>query len=298
VYLVQSGPNSPASKSRFCTETLTWSPKTNSGEQVLELLMDLGARIGRRALLFPTRDEHAILASEQYDILSRWFIYPQQTTALAASLASKKEMYFLAKRHHVPTPEANFPASIADVLAFSRTASFPVMVKGIDGARLKRKVGAGVLIAQSPADLMDICTKAGECELINVMLQEYIPGGDDTVWMFNGYFNSNSDCLFGITGKKIRQYPAYTGATSLGICLANDCIQQTTRRWMKELGYKGILDIGYRYDARDGRYKVLDVNPRIGATFRLFVDQNGMDAARAMYLDLTGQSVSAAPVHE
>ena len=40
---------------------------------------------------------------------------------------------------------------------------------------------------------------------------------------------------------------------------------------MKELGYRGILDIGYRYDARDGRYKVLDVNPRIGATFRLFV---------------------------
>ncbi|MBI3580290.1 MAG: hypothetical protein HY089_12875, partial [Ignavibacteriales bacterium] len=60
---------------------------------------------------------------------------------------------------------------------------------------------------------------------------------------------------------------------------------------MKAIGYQGILDIGYRYDRRDDNYKVLDVNPRIGATFRLFVGQQGMDVVRALYLDLTGQPV-------
>jgi len=57
------------------------------------------------------------------------------------------------------------------------------------------------------------------------------------------------------------------------------------------VGYRGILDIGLRYDARDGLYKILDVNPRIGATFRLFVATNGMDVARALYLDMTEQPV-------
>ncbi|MEA2612387.1 MAG: D-aspartate ligase, partial [Chloroflexota bacterium] len=33
---------------------------------------------------------------------------------------------------------------------------------------------------------------------------------------------------------------------------------------------------------------------RIGATFRLFVARNGMDVARALYLDLTGQPVPVA----
>ena len=103
------------------------------------------------------------------------------------------------------------------------------------------------------------------------MLQEYIPGGDDDVWMFNGYFDADSDCLVGFTARKLRQTPIHTGATSLGICLPNAEVHETTVRWMKRLGYRGILDIGYRFDARDGRYKVLDVNPRIGATFRLFV---------------------------
>ena len=67
---------------------------------------------------------------------------------------------------------------------------------------------------------------------------------------------------------------------------------------MKAIGYHGILDIGYRYDRRDGQYKVLDVNPRIGCTFRLFTATNGMDVARALYLDMTGQPVAPAQAAE
>ena len=74
---------------------------------------------------------------------------------------------------------------------------------------------------------------------------------------------------------------------------ATDEVAALTCRFMRALGYRGILDIGYRYDARDGRYKVLDVNPRLGATFRLFVGDDGMDVVRALYRDLTGQPIPA-----
>jgi D-aspartate ligase len=112
--------------------------------------------------------------------------------------------------------------------------------------------------------------------------------------MFNGYFDRGSKCLFGITGKKLRQYPPYVGQTSLGICEPNSIVSETTRRFMRAVGYRGILDIGYRYDSRDGTYKLLDVNPRIGSAFRLFVAENDLDVARALYLDMTGQTVPAA----
>ena len=111
------------------------------------------------------------------------------------------------------------------------------------------------------------------------------------MWVFNGYFGADSECLVGFTGRKLRQHPARTGAATLGICESNEHIDQTTRRLMKAIGYRGIVDMGYRFDARDGRYKLLDVNPRLGASFRLFVGRDGMDVVRAMYLDLTGQPV-------
>jgi len=298
VYVVQNSTATHASKSRYCTGTFTWDFAAARAEDTVSFLLHAGTKIGKPCLLFPTCDENAILAAKHYEILKERFVYPEQCARLASSLASKKEMYFLARKHGIPTPGASFPNALEDVIEFSRSASFPVMVKGIEGARLKRLLGAGVLIAKTPSELLAICKQVEGGNLSNVMLQEYIPGGDEAVWMFNGYFNSDSDCLFGITGRKIRQYPAYTGATSLGICLPNPTVHETTTRWMKALGYKGILDIGYRYDARDGKYKVLDVNPRIGATFRLFVDREGMDVAQALYLDLTGQQVPVAPAQE
>jgi predicted ATP-grasp superfamily ATP-dependent carboligase len=40
------------------------------------------------------------------------------------------------------------------------------------------------------------------------------------------------------------------------------------------------------------------VNPRLGATFRLFTGENGLDLARAYYLDMTGQRVPASVARE
>ena len=168
------------------------------------------------------------------------------------------------------------------------------MLKGIDGTRLQRRMGRKMVIVRSERELAAEYTRLEEPGAHNLMLQEYIPGGDDTVWMFNGYFNTDSDCLVAFTGKKLRQHAVHVGATSLGICLPNQAIAELTTSFMKRVGYCGILDIGYRYDARDGVYKLLDPNPRIGCTFRLFVAQNGMDVARCLYLDLTGQPVPAA----
>src|SRR5207248_9926596 len=128
----------------------------------------------------------------------------------------------------------------------------------------------------------------------NLMLQEYIPGADDTIWMFNGYFDEGSECRAAFTGRKLRQHPIHTGATSLGLQTANDTVARLTTGFMKAVGYRGILDVGYRYDARDGLYKLLDPNPRIGQTFRLFVDADGMDVARYAYLHLTGQPLPIA----
>ena len=63
---------------------------------------------------------------------------------------------------------------------------------------------------------------------------------------------------------------------------------------MKRIGYKGAVDVGYRYDDRDSRYKVNDINPRVCAMLRCFVGQNGMDVVRAVYQDMTEQSVMSA----
>lgn len=293
VHVVESYRWNPTFFSRYCSGRFRCGAGEQTAAERIETLRCVARQIGCRAVLIPTSDDTAMFVAEHADELSPWFLFPAQRPEVARSLASKKEMYFVAKSLGVPTAETSFPQSRSDVLQFLETAVFPVVVKGIDVMRLWRNAGRRMFIVRSRQELLDTFDALPASERDNVMLQEYIPGEDDTVWMFNGYFNQASDCLLGFTGKKLRQCPVYSGVTSLGVCLENPEVNQTTQRFMKAVGYRGVLDIGYKYDARDGKYKVLDVNPRIGATFRLFVSDNGMDVARALYLDLTGQAVEA-----
>jgi D-aspartate ligase len=294
VYAVDADPGRPEAHSRFLRDRFAADLVGLSPLATVDRLLEIGRQIGRPAVLIPTWDQMAVLVSEHQEALSEQFLVPRQPPTLAESLTDKRTMHDLAREHSVPTPDITVPRDIEEVRRFAREATFPVVLKGIDGNRLKRRTGRKMVIVENPADLPRLYQEMEDPSEPNLMFQEYIPGDESDVWMFNGYFDDRSACLAGFTGRKLRQWPAYTGVTSLGICLPNEVVRETTERWMRSLGYRGILDIEFRYDARDGQYKVLDVNPRIGATFRLFVARNGLDVVRALYLDLTGQTVPVA----
>lgn len=298
VYGIDKNAWTPSLHSRYCRGGFIWDVENIAPELNVQRLLEVAKKIGERSILVPTSDEGTLLLADHANQLSESFIFPHLLPQLVRALTSKKEMYFTAKKHDIPTPEACFPQSRDDVKECVANFNFPIMLKGISGKALERRSRKRMFIARTKEELFNLYDRNEDPLNPNFMLQEYIPGGENSVWMFNGYFNERSECLFGLTGRKIRQAPAYTGATSLGVCLKNDIVAETTRHFMKSVGYQGMLDIGYRYDERDGKYKVLDVNPRIGSTFRLFVGDNGLDVARVAYLDLTGQQVPSSRMIE
>jgi predicted ATP-grasp superfamily ATP-dependent carboligase len=246
------------------------------------------------AILIPSTDTAALLVADHASSLREQFRFPIIPAELAHALCSKKEMYYLAEGMGIPTPLTGFPSSRRDVLKFTQDARFPIIVKPIEADKAKSQVGRQKAVVSGRKQLLERYDSLESVDQSNLVLQEYIPGADEASWMFNGYFDQNSKCLFGMTGRKIRQHRPHAGITSLGVCEPNEAVAEITTRLTSAIGYRGILDIGYRYDARDGQYKVFDINPRIGCTFRLFVNANGMDVVRAMYLDLSGERVPAA----
>jgi D-aspartate ligase len=291
VYGVHADHRSPAARSRYWRENFYWDINKASPEESVDWLLGLTREIGSRSILIPTDDYSCIFVADHAVVLKEGFLFPNQPAGLARSLSSKQKMYYLCKKYSIPTPETVFPRCRDDVIEFLNETTFPVMLKGIDTVALFKQTGKRMVVVEDGESLLRQYDELETPEAPNLMLQEYIPGGSELVWMFDGYFDDESNCLLGITGKKIRQYPAYSGVTSLGVCVANEVVERQTSDFMKAIGYRGILDLGYKYDVETDQYKLLDVNPRIGTTFRLFVDTNGMDVARALYLDLTGQPV-------
>jgi D-aspartate ligase len=286
VYRVCLERRAPAAHSRY-SRGWTAIPRDASTEQIVATLRGIRPN-GARAILVSVDDASSSFVDEHAEALRPDFLFPAQPAGLARALASKREMFELCQRHGIPTPLSVFPESEAELLAQAERFRFPMVVKCINAADAPPS-SPRVTIAGNRAELLAAYRAMASPGVHNVMLQEHIPGTPETVWMFNGYFDGQSHCQAGFTGKKIRQSPPYTGVTTLGVCLPNATVLETTTSLMQAVGYRGILDIGYRFDHRDGQYKLLDVNPRIGGTFRLFVDEHGVDVLRALYLDLTGQ---------
>jgi predicted ATP-grasp superfamily ATP-dependent carboligase len=291
IYGVDADPHAPGLLSRYCKKRFLYGLDERRPEQFVEQLLRVGEEIGRQSILIPTSDETAVFVTEYAEALSRWFMFPNNSPAVLRELISKKGMYELVGRHGVPTPFTLFPESLADVESSLNKVKFPLMLKGIYGNRLQARNKKKMVTVHSPNELIEQYKEMEEPGFPNLMLQEYIPGGDDQIFMFNGYFDQTSDCRIGLTGYKIRQFPVHVGCTSLGECRWNETVAKLTTQFMKAIGYRGVLDIGYRFDARDGQYKVLDINPRVGQAFRLFVAEGDMDVVKALYLDLTGQPI-------
>ena len=289
VYTVDADAWEPAFSSRYCRGRFRLNVGYEAPGRAAEALRSIAAKVGGRPLLIPTTDETCGWVAENAGALGPAFRFPIQDAALVKTLSDKNRMAALARRHGVATAQSLLPHSLEEVEGFATGATFPVMVKETGAGRLRCRAGGTKFLVRDAGELISLYARVRDPESPNLIIQEFIPGED---WMFNGYFDGDARCLFGMTGMKLRRFPVNTGVTSLGVCLENETVAGTAAAFLHAIGYRGIVDMGFRRDRRDGRYKVLDINPRIGCTFRLFTAAGGMDVARALYLDMTGQPVA------
>jgi D-aspartate ligase len=268
----------------------------DDADRVTEALITASQRCGSmRPVLFATDDLGALHVDAHFEKLIGRYRIPQSPVGLARTLSDKSGLAALCERHGIPSPRTVQSRDALELDDYLTSFAYPVVVKSADPQVLARSPGQrSVSIARNPDEVRTLFPLP-PWRSSNLLIQEYLPGDATTVWMFNGYLGKDGRLLAGFTGQKLRQHPIDTGCTALGVCRANDEIRSRAEQFLTAAGYRGIVDMGFRYDARENTYKLLDVNPRLGATFRLFVGHDDIDVVRAMYLDLTDQPVVAAP---
>jgi predicted ATP-grasp superfamily ATP-dependent carboligase len=291
VYAVTEDRLTPAAVSRYLTGRFV-APTTGleDDSRLLEIFAGIGKQLGRPVIALPTDEEAAVFVAEHADELSPWFITPQVNPSLPRRLASKRGLHDICVELGIPTPHAVFPTSLANVRTFAQEATFPVVAKNVDPfSRLRDPAVGSSTIIRTPESLLTLA--ADWSDPPSVMLQEYIPSAVAEDWIFHGYFDVSSECLVGFTGVKYRSWPPLGGVTSYARIVTNETLAQLSAEMCRRLGFRGIVDLDWRFDRRDQRYKLLDFNPRVGAQFRLFETTAGIDVVRAMHLDLTGRPI-------
>ena len=294
VALLYANAGAAAARSRYVTARSSWDP-VGELSVAIETLRRTVEPLGAGALLVPTDDMMAVWVDRHADELrAAGFRFAAQPRGLVERLVSKSAMRDVASELGIATPSVEVPVDWNEAFDVAERIDLPVVLKKREP--LAGSSASSVEIFQERASLRRSLERRAETEGCNVLFQEFIPGGPSSVWMCNAYFDGTSSWRFGATGRKLRQWRPYTGWTTLGVCEPNPDVRELTELLAKGTGYRGVIDIGFRYDARDGRYLLLDVNPRVGATFRLFAAPDGNDVVRAMYRDLRGDELAGATV--
>ena len=291
VYGVHELRLAPAAASRYLYGRWFWRPDPDNAEKVLTDLAWLADRIGRPAVLVPTDDAGSIFLAEHGTRLRDRFLFPAPPAELPRRLADKFAMFRMCQLLGVPSPETVVPSDEDEARSFANRVGFPLVAKLVTPWTGTGKRLHSTSIVRDTGHLDDLLA-ACERAHAELMLQEFIPGGPGQDWFFHGYLGRDGRCLPAFTGVKERSYPAHAGLTSMGRSAPNARLRDEVVRMLTRLRYQGIVDIDVRFDARDGQYKMLDVNPRLGAQFRLFRDTGGIDVVLAQYLDLTGQPIA------
>ena len=292
VYTVQEQRFAPVAASRFRSGGWLWRPPPDNVRTLIDGLGVLARRIGRRAMLFPTDDAGAIFLAEHGDGLRDWFLFPQPPRALPRLLAGKMSLHELCQRLGVPSPRARQVASWSEAAEFAREVGFPLVGKLSTPWR-----SAGLRSTTLLPDRAALTRLEADCRErdVGLMLQEYIPPAPRQDWIFHGYCDAAARCAPAFTGVKERSYPPHAGLTTLGRSVDNPRLREQLAELTSVIRFHGIVDLDLRRDPRDGAYKLLDFNPRLGAQFRLFRDAAGVDVVLAQHLELTGRAVPTRP---
>ena len=291
----------PAGASRYARRTVSPMPDRAHPDDVIELLDRLADRLPGPAVLVTTDDAGAILLAEHGDKLRSRYLFPEPPADLPRRAAGKVTLAEICRVAGVPHPATTVPVDAAGATAFADACGYPVVAKVNLPWIADRTVGLpSTTVVRSPEQLLALIERArratGDGPDTGLLLQEYLapaPAGPPQDWFFHGYFDAASRCLFGHTGIKERSFPAHAGLTSYGRWVLNDRLRAEAVALLSGLGYRGPVDLDYRWDPRDDSYRLLDLNPRLGAQFRLFEDSADIDVVRAMHLDLTGRAVPA-----
>ncbi|WP_328837510.1 ATP-grasp domain-containing protein [Streptomyces europaeiscabiei] len=291
MYAITEDRYTPAAASRYLRRAFVWpTTGTEEPEWLVDGLLRIGRRIGRPAVLIPTDEEAAVLIAEHQEELATRFLFPRVDGKLPRRLASKQGLHELCVEHGISSPVSSFPQSYEEVERFAERACFPVVAKNREAFERRRQPAVnGTTRIADREGLLRLARGWGDRP--GVILQEYLPREDAEDWIVHAYFDADSTPLAMFTGVKVRSWPPHAGMTANAYVVDNPELADIAARFIKQIGFSGVIDLDLRFDRRDGRYKLLDFNPRMGAQFRLFENEAGIDVVRAMHLDLTGRAV-------
>ena len=228
----------------------------------------------RETILFPTRDIEVNLLAELANILPENFLFYRNPYAVVEALGDKNKVRESAISAGLEIPKTLLLTDINDPTLAS--FQFPVLIKPLKQNASQTPFKNKIVYSLEELDQL---LHTGDTMINRVVLQEFIPGGDDHVQHCNLLINNQAQTIGVIELQKIRQYLPLRGMTSYGKTLLTRELLPMSERLAAAVGYKGLMNVEFKKDSANNRWVFIETNLRL-PIFNSVFPKSGINLAQ------------------
>jgi predicted ATP-grasp superfamily ATP-dependent carboligase len=235
-------------------------------------------------VLIPILDVTAELVSRHKAELAQFVRIPLVDYPIFMRARDKSQTMRIALAHGLPIPKTYFPDELP-IGEIAGRVEYPVLIKP------NISVGArGLTRVQTPRELEElyplVVARYGPSTI-----QEFIP---QTGLQYKAEFflDQTGEARAWVVYSKIRHFPLEGGVSTLNCTVARDDIVALGKQLLQAMEWYSYADIDLISDPRDGRIKIMEVNPRITGSVKICFEA-GVDFATMLVALALGDQVEA-----
>lgn len=135
-----------------------------------------------------------------------------------------------------------------------------------------------------------VCCKTIEKDLRHYVIQEYIPQTDiqyECAMLIDRENQVKTACVF----SKNRWFPVHGGSSTCNVTVDRPDIVESCARLLQAIHWRGAADVDLIQDPRDGKAKILEINPRLSGSVKIVLNA-GVNIAEQIVQLALGETVS------
>ncbi|MDX1587096.1 MAG: ATP-grasp domain-containing protein [Balneolaceae bacterium] len=284
--------DNPALYSRFTKNRYFFSRYDK--EEYIDQLVELGKSLDQRPVLYSDDDRAILLISRHREKLKPYYRFLLPDKEIVEKILDKRLFCHLCNDHELPAPVSYEVSSVEEMELVIADLPFPAIVKPAYKQDwwhpdFEKIVGPykKAYTCNNPDELRELYNKIARIDS-RAVVQEYIPGEDDQLYSVNLYVDEGGSLQGYFIAQKRRIYPITAGTGCYVVTVDDKEMKETALEVIKKLNLRGLLNIQFKKDIRNGRPRLMEIHAR-NSFWSFLGTAAGMNLTAKYYFDLTGQ---------
>ena len=286
-------------RSRYCYHRVCPDPG-KSQRQFIDFLMETGKSLHSKGVLFPANDKWLLAISRYRKELEEHYVLPMSGDDVIQSCVDKIQMYARAEQADIPVPRTLFCEDMAQLPELRSAMEYPSIIKArippaFDSA-FRRRVFR-VDDWQDVAGWLHKNRAVIKENQLGCVIQEVIPGDAAALYTFSAYSNRKAAVVAFSVIRKLRQSPPDFGTITVGRVERQPRVIELGTRLLERFGLYGLSNTEFKFDPRDGEFKLMEINARSGMSI-YYTTRCGVNLPYFAYREAVGEQMDVASPQE